>query len=321
MYTIKQASARTGLSIPTIRAWERRYHVVSPTRTAAGYRLYDDDAIARLNAMRSLVETDGWRPSQAAERVGTPGLDLASVTSPASAVQRGEDSGSTADSPPTADAAVLAFVAAGGRLDIDGLERILDDAFASQRFELAMDALIFPALRAVGRAWAGGELDVAAEHAASETVRRRLARFFDAARGPMAPPRLLVGMPPAAHHELGAFAFAVACRRAGLGVAYLGADVPLVSWLRLARETADPAIVLGAVTSEDAISVDLVVDAIGSIDGPLVCFTGGPAYLEVRPVSGAVLLPAALDDAVAVVAAVIGSNERRTARDGVQIRP
>ena len=69
MYTIKQAAARTGLSVPTIRAWERRYGVVRPSRTAAGYRLYDDDALARLLAMRRLVDGDGWRPSQAAERV------------------------------------------------------------------------------------------------------------------------------------------------------------------------------------------------------------------------------------------------------------
>src|SRR4249919_896872 len=114
MYTIKQAAARTGLSIPTIRAWERRYGVVSPSRTPAGYRLYDDAAIARLNAMRSLVETDGWRPSQAAARVGMPGLDLAAVTSRASAAERGRGIDPSAASPATADIAVLAFLAAAG---------------------------------------------------------------------------------------------------------------------------------------------------------------------------------------------------------------
>ena len=51
MYTIKQAAARTGLNVPTIRAWERRYGVVSPTRTAAGYRLYDGTDVRRLQPM------------------------------------------------------------------------------------------------------------------------------------------------------------------------------------------------------------------------------------------------------------------------------
>jgi methanogenic corrinoid protein MtbC1 len=264
--------------------------------------------------MRSLVELDGWRPSQAAERIGTPGLDLATVASRAASTRRGRQGDATADSPATGEGPASAFVAAAGRLDTEGMERVLDEAFASQRFELAMDAVVFPALRAVGREWADGDLDVAAEHAASETVRRRLSLFFDAARGPMEQATLLVGMPPAGRHELGAFAFAVACRRAGHGVAYLGADVPLVSWLHLARETAVSAIVLGAVTHEDATAVDLVVDAIGTMDRPPVCFTGGPASLDARPASGAVRLPSTFDEAVAVVAAVIGSAERRTAR-------
>ena len=57
MYTIKQAAARSGVGIPLLRAWERRYGIVHPVRTASRYRLYDDESIARLRAMRRLVET------------------------------------------------------------------------------------------------------------------------------------------------------------------------------------------------------------------------------------------------------------------------
>ena len=71
MYTIKQAAARTGVSVPTIRAWERRYGVVGPARTTAGYRLYDDDG--RLNASRRCAGSSSRsmaRPtSQAADEV------------------------------------------------------------------------------------------------------------------------------------------------------------------------------------------------------------------------------------------------------------
>ena len=41
---------------PTVaRAWERRYGVVEPARTASGYRLYDETAIERLRTMRRLM--------------------------------------------------------------------------------------------------------------------------------------------------------------------------------------------------------------------------------------------------------------------------
>src|SRR4249919_3242156 len=68
MYTIRQAAARTGLGAPLIRAWERRYGVVAPTRTTGGYRLYDDDAIRTLLAMRGLV-AQGWTASEAARAI------------------------------------------------------------------------------------------------------------------------------------------------------------------------------------------------------------------------------------------------------------
>src|SRR3954452_12035614 len=68
MYTIKQAAQRARVSVPLLRAWERRYHVVQPERTASGYRLYDDRAIARLQAMRALID-QGWSPSNAAARL------------------------------------------------------------------------------------------------------------------------------------------------------------------------------------------------------------------------------------------------------------
>ena len=68
MYTIKEAAARSGVGAPLIRAWERRYGVLRPVRTPAGYRLYDDDAVRVLVAMRTLVET-GWAASEAARAI------------------------------------------------------------------------------------------------------------------------------------------------------------------------------------------------------------------------------------------------------------
>ena len=47
----------------------------------------------------------------------------------------------------------------------------------------------------------------------------------------------MVGLPPGSHHELGAFAFAVAARRAGLNVLYLGANVPIEGWIQTVLES------------------------------------------------------------------------------------
>src|SRR5699024_2808907 len=72
-YTVKQVSALTGIAPDRLRAWERRYGVVHPTRTDAGYRLYDDAGLAPLRLMMRLVE-GGAPASLAAQQVnGTSG--------------------------------------------------------------------------------------------------------------------------------------------------------------------------------------------------------------------------------------------------------
>lgn len=323
MYTISEAALRTGLSVPVIRVWERRYGVVHPDRTPAGYRIYDEASITRLIAMRHLVADEGWQPRQAAQRVLEPGVDLWELSGGATdgepprgpAASSGADRAGSAAGPTSRDvpgtregSLVAAFLSATHELDVPAMERILDEGFAAQRFELAIEGLVAPALQAIGTAWARGEIDVAAEHAASETVRRRLARFFDAAGLGDRVPRVIVGLPPDGHHEIGAFAFAVAGRRAGLDVLYLGADVPLESWVRTARETAAPIVVLGVVTASDLAAAGEVVRALRKATLQPICLVGGPLAPEAPEMPGTVRLPAALDEAVATALRLLASG-------------
>ncbi len=306
MYTIKQAAERTGIAIPTIRVWERRYGVISPGRTPAGYRLYDEDAIARLTAMQQLVEREGWRPSQAAERVRTasPGEVVELV-----AAGRGRESTTVEPSGPAVTAAVDTIVDAAGRLDLRAIDATLDETFAGQRFESAMDSVVFPALRGIGDAWSRGELDVAKEHAASETIRRRIAHYFDAAAQNGAGAKIVVGLPPGSRHELGAFAFAVAARRSGLDVVYLGADVPLDAWRQTVRDTQPGAVVIAVVARGDARSATEVIRALRA-DGETLVAVGGPAAGALPDELGAVHLPDRIDEAVPWLLEVIGSTAR-----------
>jgi len=300
MYTIKQAAIRTGLSIPTIRAWERRYGVIDPARTPSGYRLYDDEAIDRLVAMRQLVEIDGMRPSQAADQVRAGGAAVAGL-----AARARQAPGGTGDVPvvggESVQSSVTALRDATRRMDIPAIERLLDEAFASERFEAATSNVVYPALRAIGEDWAEGSIDVAMEHAASETIRRRLARFYDASLDLSAPLDLIVGMPPGCQHEIGAMGFAVAARRAGLSVLYLGANVPVPSWVRTADAVGAPAAVVGAIVDRDVPpATDVVTSLLASSNRPVV-FIGGRVAPAVAAATGATALPAHLDAAVELV--------------------
>lgn len=293
MYTIKQAAARSGLNVPTVRAWERRYRVVQPERTAGGYRLYDDAAIERLIAMRNLVERHGIRPSQAAAQVLAAGPMLTALTEqPATAA--------AAATATRSDELRDAFVGAAAALDVGAMERLLDEAFAAQRFEAALETVVFPALRHVGDGWSDGSIDVSMEHAASETIRSRLARFFDTF-GSSGAPEVLVGLPPGCHHEIGALAFAIAARRAGLGTVYLGADVPLASWLVAVAATRVQVAVVGVIEAADVPAAAEVATALRTHPRRTAVALGGRRAHEVGGTSGSIVLPDSLDDAVRAV--------------------
>ncbi len=300
MYTIKQAALRSGLPITTVRAWERRYGVVAPERTAGGYRLYDDKAIERLAAMRRLVEIDGLRPSQAADqvragRVATPGpagVGPGEVPD----IGDGRRQGGT-----STERMVEELRHATRRLDVAAIERILDEAFASERFEAATANVIYPTLRAIGEDWASGAIDVAMEHAASETIRRRLARFYDAAVDRSSSFDVIVGLPPGSRHEIGAMGFAVAARRRGLGVLYLGADVPVASWVRTADAVGPAVAIVGAAGDADVPAALDVVTALRASSSRPVVAAGGRAAGRLAAVADVVALPEPMDAAVEAV--------------------
>ncbi|MEU6507186.1 MerR family transcriptional regulator [Streptomyces sp. NPDC046942] len=56
LYSIGELARRTGLSVKTIRLYSNRGLVVLADRTAAGYRRYGPDALARLALVRTLRE-------------------------------------------------------------------------------------------------------------------------------------------------------------------------------------------------------------------------------------------------------------------------
>jgi DNA-binding transcriptional MerR regulator/methylmalonyl-CoA mutase cobalamin-binding subunit len=294
MYTIKEAAARTGLSVPVLRAWERRYGVVSPTRTPGGYRVYDEAALARLRSMRRLID-DGWSASAAAAAV-VDGRDLQAAAS-GRAARATRPPGS-----PGNRSLADELVAATAALDDDGIEAVLDDMFAAGSYERVVEDHIAPALRAIGDAWAAGRVAVAGEHVASNAIQRRLAAAFQASSPAAAGERpVLVGMPPGARHELGSLIFATAARRAGLPVVYLGADLPLDDWIAAVDQTNPRAVVIGALMNDDGAAARAVASGLAAVHPGLTIAFGGPAAPGPDDSTRSIRLP---DDTRAAVAAL-----------------
>ena len=269
LFTIKQASKLTGVPEATLRTWERRYAVVAPNRTEAGYRIYGSEAIAAIAAMRKLVDS-GWSPAEAARAVRdgtvpTAGPELPSLQG---GLRLPEGEGNAATH-------MEHFLSAATRMDLGGIERSLDRGFSLGSFEHVVDAWLFPTLIALGEGWARGEIDVAGEHLASHAVLRRLSAAFDAAGSRSRGPAVVMGLPPGSHHELGALAFATAIRRRGLDVLYLGSNVPSPSWEAAVLGHSARAVVLSVVTAADRPSASVTAETLLALHPDLLVASGG----------------------------------------------
>jgi MerR family transcriptional regulator, light-induced transcriptional regulator len=313
MYNIKQAALRAGVSVPVLRQWERRYGVIQPGRTASGYRTYDDAAIARVRAMRALVD-DGWAPSAAAASLREQ--DDQAIQAVLERAQPAATSGGhRPDFGPGADP-VATFLASATALDAAGMEAALDEMFVRGSFELVMERYVFPALRAVGEAWVDGRADVAAEHAASHSVLRRLGTAYQSA-GRSAPGQrpVLVGLPPGARHELGALSFSITARRSGLPVLYLGADLPVGDWVDAVLQTDARAAVVGVMVAADVEPAASVAAAVEAVRPDALVAFGGPAAGAVPSGARRLMLPDGLTAEVdALVSALQGPEPRSAAR-------
>ena len=274
MYTIKRASELTGVPVATLRAWERRYGIGTPSRSDSGYRLYDEQALADINAMQHLVN-QGWAPRQAAE---------------ATTSQRADVRAQHLDSPEVLDEELTQLrariVAAAREMNEIELGQALDQMFSRASYEYVVDNWLMSVMHDIGHEWSNGRLDIAGEHFVSNAVMRRLSGAFEGSPLPIHGPLVLVGLPAGSYHEIGPLAFATAARRIGLAALYLGANVPLDAWAKAVSIHKASAIVLSVVQQSDVEEVHQLVKTMTMKHPEVLVAVGGRLQDEV---SGSVL--------------------------------
>src|SRR4051794_34273543 len=76
---VGELSRRTGIGVSTLRAWERRFGLLEPERSASGQRMYTETDVERVAAVGRLL-ADGLTLSAAATRVSAAGPAALSAT-------------------------------------------------------------------------------------------------------------------------------------------------------------------------------------------------------------------------------------------------
>jgi MerR family transcriptional regulator, light-induced transcriptional regulator len=270
-------SRRVGVSPELLRAWEQRYGLLQPVRSAGGFRLYSSADEDRVRSMRRHLDA-GVSAAQAARL----------------ALTQSEPAGGHAD------AAAIAELAAElrstlDRLDEPGAHATFDRLLAAFTLQTVLRDVVLPYLQELGQRWQRGEASVAQEHFASNVLRGRLlglARGWGEGAGP----RAVLACVPGELHDLPLIMFGLVLARHGWRVTYLGPDTPIATLRQLPPNTEPRLVVVAAATHQRfepvqaqlaALARDLPVAVAGSGASTALADAVGGSLLEGDPVSAA----------------------------------
>lgn len=225
---IGELSRRTGVKPDLLRAWERRYGLLEPERSAGGFRLYAPGAVDRITAMQEQLAR-GLSAAEAARLALLEGVT------------------------PSQSASLAVLVAELGAALEDYDEPRAQGVFDRMLSAFSVDAVlrdgVLPFLHEFGLRWERGEVSVAQEHFASSVIRGRLlglARGWGGGSGPSA----ILACPPGEEHDLGLLALGIVLHDRGWRVAYLGPDTPMETLAGAAGRLDAKVIVLAAVNAK-----------------------------------------------------------------------
>jgi MerR family transcriptional regulator, light-induced transcriptional regulator len=282
-FTIKAVAQATGLTVETLRAWERRYEVVRPTRDASGRRTYSATDVARLRLLRTATEL-GHTISRLAN---LPEDELAKlVASSGGQARQGNARGQTY---------VDRAIDAAEHSDPSGVEEVLTSAIALLPPNEVIHTVIAPLVREIGDRWHRGVVSIAQEHMVTDIVRRLVISvsrgYLRADNGPC----LVLATLSGERHELGILmcSWLAATRR--YHTHYLGADLPASEIARFALEVDARAVLISLVMPENYVPVmEQLRELAGALRGKCEIWIGGFAARQLSADEvplGCVLLP------------------------------
>jgi DNA-binding transcriptional MerR regulator len=230
---IGELSKRSGVSPELLRAWERRYGLLRPVRSAGGLRLYTPADVERVRVMRQHL-ADGLAAAEAAALALRAGVGEAATPMALRPEEVRDDLTDALD-----------------RYDEPRAQAILDRLLAVATVDTLLSEVVLPYLHELGERWLRGDASVAQEHFASSVVRGRLlglARGWGLGIGPTA----VLACLPGEQHDLGLIAFGLALRARGWRIVYLGSDTPIETVEDASRQL-DPSLVVLAATSSERV--------------------------------------------------------------------
>jgi MerR family transcriptional regulator, light-induced transcriptional regulator len=244
-YPVQVVARQTGLTPHLLRAWEKRYAAVHPTRSESGRRVYSDLDIRRLKLLSRI--TKQGHPIGSVATLPDEVLENLAKQSTISQAERPRGKGG---SHRERSAIVRDCIAVIQRFDTDGLNKILKRTVLETGYTAVVRQVVAPLAQRLGELWSNGTIQTSHEHFASGAIR---AFLLDPARqySGTAPDTALVASTLQGQlHELGVVMAAALAAERGWRVIYLGPSLPALEIASVAIKSEARVVALSMVYPE-----------------------------------------------------------------------
>jgi DNA-binding transcriptional MerR regulator len=209
-YSIKELEKLSGIKAHTIRIWEKRHRLISPSRTNTNIRLYSDNDLKKIINV-AIVNNAGVKISHIARlspdelnRLVTDHSDKGIEVAPI-------------------DQLIVAMV----EMNEQNFEKVLAKLSFKMGFEDLVTKVIYPFLEKIGILWQTGNITPAQEHFVSNLIRQKLMVAIDALPYPASNSLgAVLFLPENEYHEIGLLFYNYLARKNGIRTFYLGQSVP-----------------------------------------------------------------------------------------------
>ena len=226
---IRTVANLTGINPVTLRAWERRYNLITPRRTPKGHRLYTEDDVELIKQVLNLLD-QGIAISQVKPLLEqSPGQQHGTALAEAGDVWKDYQQ---------------KMLRAVERFDEHVLDSTYNDALSLYPVDVVNQRLVSPLLRIVGERWKERDTGIVEEHFFSVYLRNKLGSRIHHLNQRSSGPLLLLACLPGEYHEIGLLLFALATVNFGYRVLVLGSNTPLKQLPKVLQQQSCAGIVL-----------------------------------------------------------------------------
>ncbi|HQL92441.1 MAG TPA: MerR family transcriptional regulator [Anaerolineaceae bacterium] len=220
LYTIKVVQNRTGIKPVTLRAWERRYELLEPTRLKNGYRLYSERDVQLLLWVKSRLEA-GMSISSVVQQFNA----MRAKDSWPESIEKLEMEQPREKSPiPARDYAELLLASMISHNEAR-MQSLVGDFRRYFDLITIFEEILQPSLALLEHTWFRGDIPLATVHVITQLVKSRLFNVMTAIPVTRENALTLIGSGPGETKELDVLMLTVLMREAGVFVEYLGPDL------------------------------------------------------------------------------------------------